>query len=205
MQIIPVVMEKQWDAARARLESIYLTNSWVQIDITDGEFVAGKSFEMELLNKFEFNEKMLWDIHLLVKEPARWIEKCVFVGAARVIGQVEMMSNRDEFVKKVKDDGLEAGIGFDIGTKVESVPDEVDLVLLMTRKAGYQPMEIDKRIWNKIKSLKQIQDKREKKFIIAVDGGVNPENEERFIEAGVDVVYSEGSYFKLIDNAQEND
>jgi len=193
-------MEKQWDSARDRLEKIYLTSRWAQIDVTDGEMVPGKSFEMEPLNKFEFSEKMLWDIHLLVKEPIKWVEKCIFVGAARIIGQVEMMKDRIEFVNKIKGEGIEAGIGFDIETDVSDVPEEIDMVLLMTRKAGYIPCEIDKRIWNKIETLKSINDQRERKFLMAVDGGVNPDNIEKFREAGIDVVYSEGSYFQLINN-----
>lgn len=194
-------MEKQWDMALERLERIYQNSSWVQIDVTDGEMVSGKSFEMEPLNKFEFNEKMLWDIHLLVKEPIKWVEKCIFVGAARVIGQVEMMTNREEFVKKVKDEGMEAGIGFDIETEIRDIPDEIDEVLLMSRKAGYMPTEIDNRVWGKIGILKKINCERERKFLIAVDGGVNIDNVEKFREAGVDVVYSEASYFQLIENA----
>jgi ribulose-phosphate 3-epimerase len=200
MQIIPVVMEKQWDNARDRLEKIHLTTTWVQLDVTDGEMVAGKSFEMEPITKFEFNEKMLWDVHLLVKEPIKWVEKCVFIGASRVIGQVEMMSDREEFINKVKDGGMEAGIGFDIDTKVDGIPDEIDEVLLMTRKAGYTPVEIDQRIWEKIEKLKAINEKRERKFLVAVDGGINVDNVDKFREAGVDVVYSEGSYFQLIND-----
>lgn len=197
-------MEKQWGTALDRLEKIYLTSRWVQIDVTDGEMVVGKSFEIEPLNKFEFNEKMLWDIHLLVKEPISWVEKCIFIGATRIIGQVEMMSDRREFVNKVKDEGIEAGIGFDIGTEVSDVPDEIDMVLLMARKAGYVPMKDDERIWGKIEKLLTINAKREKKFLISVDGGVNPENINKFTEAGVDVAYSEKSYFELINNAKEN-
>jgi len=204
MQIIPVVMEKQWDQARSRLESIYQNSTWVQIDVTDGEMVEGKSFEMEPINKFEFIEKLLLDIHLLVKEPIKWSEKCVFVGAARVIGQVEMMNDRVEFINKIKSEGMEAGLGFDIETEVDGIPDEIDLVLLMTRKAGYIQHEIDKRIWAKIEKLKSINSEREKPFLVAVDGGVNVENIEMFKEAGVDIIYSEGSYFKLIENAKEN-
>jgi ribulose-phosphate 3-epimerase len=200
MIIIPVVMEKQWDRAVERLDKVHLTTKWVQIDVTDGEMVAGKSFEMEPLNKYEFGEKMLWDIHLMVKEPIKWVEKCIHIGAARIIGQVEMMSDRDKFIKVVKDEGIEAGLGFDIETKVENIPEEIDEVLLMTRKAGYVPTGVNEIIWQKIEALRKINEDRERKFLIALDGGVNLNNVDKFKEAGVDVVYSEASYFELINN-----
>lgn len=191
-------MEKEWSLVLDRLEKIHLSSPWIQLDITDGVMVPGKSFELELITKFELGDKTLWDVHLLVKEPIRWVEKCIFVGASRVIGQVEMMSDREAFISKVKEEGVDAGLGFDIETEIVDIPEEVDEVLLMARKAGYIPMEVDSKIWDKIDKLKMINEKRERKFLIAIDGGVNPINVEQFKKAGVDIVYSEGSYFELI-------
>ena len=191
-------MEKRWDEAEERLGQLKLVTKWIQIDVTDNEMVAGKSFELELLGKYEFNAGMLWDIHLMVKEPEKWVEKCVFVGASRIIGQVEMMKSQEDFVNKVKADGMEVGVAFDIDTKIEYIADEIDIVLLMGRKAGYGYFDLDERIFEKIKILQKIQDKREKKFLIAIDGGANIENIKRLEEAGVDVIYSGGSYFDLI-------
>lgn len=202
MIIIPTVLEKRWDEAEERLNQLKTVSKWVQIDVTDNEMVLGKSFELELLGKYEFNAGMLWDIHLMVKEPEKWVEKCVFVGASRIIGQVEMMSSQENFMDKVKNEGVEAGLAFDIETKIENIAEEIDMVLLMGRKAGYGYFNLDERIYEKIKILRQIQDKREKKFLIGVDGGVNLENKDRLKDAGVDVIYSGESYFDLINNGE---
>ena len=204
MQIIPTVMEKRWEETGERLDQLKNVTKWVQIDVTDNAMVPGKSFELELLGKYEFFDKMLWDIHLMVKEPEKWIEKCMFVGASRVIGQVEMMKSAENFVKLAKDAGMEVGLGFDIETKIEKIGEEVDVVLLMGRKAGYGYFDLDERVFEKIKSAKLINDKRENKFLIAVDGGVNLNNINRLKDAGVEVIYSGGSYFDLINNGDNN-
>lgn len=191
MQIIPTILEKEWDKAEARLDKIKTSTTWVQIDVADNEFTNGKSFDLEVLSKYVLGENLLWEIHLMVKEPINWMEKCIFAGASRVTGQVEMMGSREDFVKEAKDNGLEAGLAFDIETKIDNIPDETDLILLMGRKAGFGYLEMDERIWERIEAVKKYEKK------IGVDGGVNLENLEKLEKAGVDVVYSGSNYWEV--------
>ena len=193
MIIIPTVLEKEWPKAENRLEKIKELTTWIQIDVTDGNLCFGKTFELEKISKYSPNKELLWDIHLMVKEPTKWLEKCIFVGASRVIGQVEMMKNREDFVNKLKDEGMEAGLAFDIETEIDQIPKETDLILLMGRKMGFGNLEIDERIYEKIKKAKVFGK------TIAVDGGVNENNFEKLIKAGAEIIYSGNSYFKIYD------
>lgn len=188
MQIIPTVLTNNFVEAEERTRIISKYSSWVQIDVIDGIFCPYKTFELELLNKIDINKTMLWDIHLMVKEPEKWLEKCLFVGASRVNGQVEMMKDREFFVSKAKDMGMEVGLAFDFGTKVEDIPEETDYVLLMGRKSGPQmvPFSLD--------ILKEVNEK----YAFSIDGGVNLDNIEAIEKAGVKIVYSGSSYFDLI-------
>lgn len=205
MIIIPTVLEKDFYKAEARISQVRDFSRWIQVDVTDNVYTPGKSFELELVNKIDFpTENILWDIHLMVKEPVGWINKCVFVGASRIIGQVEMMSDKEAFVKSVKDVGVEAGLAFDIETDIDSIPDETDVVIIMGRKAGYETGIFQKDILKKIEILRQAQDKREKKFLIAVDGGVGLDNLDYLSEAGVDIIYSGNNYLKLNNAIKSN-
>ncbi len=201
MQIIPTITEKDFNKAGDRILAVSQYSRWIQIDVFDNIFSPGLSFQTELITKLDFaTENLLWDMHLLVKEPITWIEKCLFVGAARITGQVEMMTDRDEFINKVRDSGLEAGLAFDIETKIDNnIPSDTNLVILMGRKAGFGMLDLDSRLFDKIESLKKINNDREQKFLIGVDGGVNLDNIEKIIKSGVDMVYSGGNYFKLKD------
>ncbi len=198
MKIIPTILEKSFEEAERKIEVIKDEVSWIQVDVVDGVFSFGKTFELELLGKLEFETKeLLWDIHLMVKKPVKWVSKCNFVRGARVIGQVEMMSDRDEFIKTVKDKNMEAGLAFDIDTKIGEIPDETDVVLLMARKAGFERGSLDERIW------KKIQEAKEKGLTVGVDGGVTGDNIEKMKEAGVDVVYCGGAIYSE-GNPREN-
>lgn len=202
MIIIPTILEKEFDKAESKINRLNGLTKWVQIDVVDGIFTAGKSFELELVNTIE-GEDWLWEIHLMVKEPKNWINKCVFISASRIIGQVEMMSNREDFVKTVKDNGIEAGVAMDIDTEIGKIPGETDLVLLMARKAGFERFEFEKKVIEKIKILRQAQDDKGLEFKIAVDGGINKENISKVEEAGADIVYSGEGFEEL--NAKNNE
>ncbi len=102
------------------------------------------------------------------------------------------MSGKEEFVKKVKDEGMEAGLGFEIETEIGDIPEETDLVLLMARKAGFGEIPLDERIFERIKKVKEMG------FRVGVDGGVNLENLKKLKNLEVDVVYSGSQYFELV-------
>ncbi|MEI8067571.1 MAG: hypothetical protein WCG91_01280 [Candidatus Shapirobacteria bacterium] len=195
MQIIPTILEKQFDLAEEKIKLIKDEIRWIQIDVIDNVYLPGKTFELERLTRSQLNtENILWETHLMVNEPIKWIEKSNFIDAARIIGQVEMMSDLEEFVSKVKDTA-EAGLAFDIETEIKEIPEETDLVLLMARKAGFESQEFDDRIFEKIEKLKIMREERDLRFKIGVDGGINENNIEKLKEAGVDVAYCGGAIF----------
>jgi ribulose-phosphate 3-epimerase len=200
MIIIPTSeLQKDFFEAEKRISLLKNYSRWIQIDVCDNEFTPGKTFELELLNKLNFNtDNLLWDIHLMVKEPQDWIEKCLFIGANRIIGQVEMMADRELFVKTIKDEGLEVGLAFDVETPIENIPEETDEILLMGRKAGFGELPFEEKVYKKVETLRKINEKREKKFLIAVDGGVDEGNIGKLEKLGVEIVYSGNNFLKLI-------
>ncbi len=195
MIIIPTVLEKNFTEAEERIRKLKDRSKWIQIDVTDNSFTSGRTFNLELLNRLSFEtNKLLWDIHLMVKEPINWIEKCIAIGANRIIGQVEMMSDREEFVFKIKNEGLEAGLAFDTETIIDDIPEETDEILIMGRKSGFEKERLNMDIFEKIKLAKKFGK------TIGIDGGVDVENMSLLEKAEVDIVYSGSNYFKLNGN-----
>jgi len=194
MEIIPTTNPlTNFAALEARLVEIKDLSPWIQIDVTDGIFAAPPTFPLELLNRSDSNlENNLFDIHLMVKEPQNWLNKCLFIQASRVSAQVEMMSDREKFVTEAKNAGFEVALAFNIDTPVTDIPSECDLILLMGRPAGFGDYPLSEKIYSKIKEAKKFGKK------IAVDGGVTPENLPLLKAASVDIIYSGQYFFKLI-------
>ena len=89
MQIIPTILEKEFDRAKEKILAVKEWVKMIQIDVIDGQFTFGKTFELELINKIAGVEDVLWETHLMVKEPINWIEKSIFIGRHRIVWQVE--------------------------------------------------------------------------------------------------------------------
>lgn len=196
MQIIPAIMEHDFRQAEENIRLVKDLVTWVQIDVNDGVFTPGKTFELELLTKLGFDaSRLLFDIHLMVKEPQNWIEKSMFAGATRITGQVEMMNDWESFVMEVKDAGLEAGLAFDINTEIKDIPRDTDVVLLMGRKAGFGSFEMDLNVKDKIDKLAKYRQEKQMTFEIGVDGGITAKNIELLSGSGVDLAFCGGAIF----------
>ena len=196
MIVIPTILEKDFALAEVKIRLIKDRSRWIQIDVIDGNFTDGKSFELELLNKMEKEiQNNLLDIHLMVKEPIKWIEKCNFVGASRIIGQVEKMSDSLKFVEEIKNMGLEAGLAFDVETEIGNIAKETDLVLLMGRKSGFEVAEFEEKIYKKIEKLVKLKNDKKMDFKIGVDGGINQKNIKKLKDIGVEISYCGGAIF----------
>jgi ribulose-phosphate 3-epimerase len=212
MQIIPTILEKNFYQAENNILAIKDYFKWIQIDVIDGYFSFGKTFELELINKISQVENILWDVHLMVKEPKNWIKKCDHISASRIVGQVEMMTDKNYFIETIKDMGIEAGLAYDIDSEIDEIPSEVDLVLLLGRKSGFETKPFNKLVFEKVRKLIQIRQDNDLNFKIGVDGGVNEDNINRLKDEGVEIAYCGGSIFngivenniKKINYASEN-
>jgi ribulose-phosphate 3-epimerase len=205
MQIIPTILEKEFGLAQVKIRQAKNISKWIQVDVIDSVFSFGKTFELELLNnKLEETEDVLWEIHLMVKEPKNWIEKCNFVNASRIIGQIEMMSDKNEFITQVKNLGIEAGLAFDIDTEISDIPEETDVVILLSRKAGFEENKFDNKIFEKIEKLKKIREEKKLNFKIGIDGGINETNIAKLKMVGGEIAYCGNSIFNgMVDDNLE--
>ena len=195
MQIVPTILEKDFEIGREKILKVNSLVSWVQLDVIDGQFTPGKTFELELINSIEGVEDILWETHLMVKDPIKWVEKSIFINTSRIIGHVEMMPDRDAFVKRVKDEGVEAGLAFDVNTEISNIPKETDLILLMSRKVGFGSFPFDEKIYDRIKEAVKIREQIKSNFIIGIDGGVNEINIKRLEMAGAEIGYCGSAVF----------
>lgn len=160
----------------------------VQIDINDGTFEDVVTITPDVLSEQEIKFKV--DYHLMVKDPASWVRKCV--KADRIIGQIEYMPDQLFFIKEAKDWGIKAGFAIDFGTEINQINYEtlgqLDIVLLMTYPAGRGGKELNTSVYEKIERLSDIKQKSGSNFKICLDGGISEDNIKSVKLAGVDEV-----------------
>jgi len=162
----------------------------VQIDIVDGVFAGNRTIDPSVLKYLDTNLKL--DFHLMVANPASWVEKCASVGANMVIGQIEQMASQEEFVKKCQMANVSVGLAVNLPTPIDSLDKtiigDIDTLLLMSVPAGFGGQEFDQGVYQKIKDASLLREKDTTPFGLCVDGGVNEENVSTLFRMKVDEV-----------------
>ncbi len=198
LEIIPAILTLDRQELESKLRILEGVTKRVQIDIVDGKFADNRTLEPDTLGLIETSN--LIDFHLMTKEPVDWMESCIRGMADRIIGQIEMMSSQMEFVGKVQEAGISVGLAIDIDTPVEAldplVLTNLDLVLVMSVKAGFGGQRFNDKAIQKIEALDRIRVKDNTPFKICVDGGINESNIEKVRKAGADEVVIGEHLFK---------
>lgn len=176
--IIPTILTADIDEAKRKLSLLKSQVNRVQIDIIDGQFVRNKTiFPDDLLGVAEKSFFRL-DFHLMVKDPAAFLESQSWPGETDLItAQIEFLPSQIEFVRQAKEKGFRAGLAVDLATPLAELKpqalDLVDQVLLLGVRAGFSGQEINPQILAKIKDLQIQRQKEQWLFKIGVDGGVD--------------------------------
>ncbi|MDO8503906.1 MAG: ribulose-phosphate 3-epimerase [bacterium] len=190
IEIIPAILTNDSGELEDKIKQAEGLVQRVQVDIIDGVFVNNRTVALESLEGIE--TKLLLDIHLMVHEPDSWVERAVRTLADRIIGQVEMMSDQVRFIGHVQETGSKIGLALDLLTPVSvidpSILNNLDVVLVMSVKAGFGGQEFSKSALEKIKALDEIRSRDNTPFRICVDGGVNAQNIREVRRAGADEV-----------------
>lgn len=199
MQVIPGVLETNWDEIERKLDIIKTFTDTVHIDLIDGKFCDNKTFfDPKPFNKYS-NELFL-ELHMMVIDPVEFIEPWAEAGFKRFLGHIEHMSSQKEFVSVAKKYG-EAGLALDGPTHVNAIKipfDELDSILVYTsHKVGHSgPPLMDDRL-DKVRHLRQLTN-----IPIEVDGGINDRTIIKAKESGADCFVST-SYITGSENPEE--
>lgn len=160
------------------------------VDIIDGKFADNKTITPDQL--LGIDSDLSIDYHLMVIEPVNWIERCVRGQADRIIGQIENMGDQSEFIGRVQEVGLQVGLALDLDSPIDKLDPiiltDLDVVLVMSVRAGFGGQEFHDVAIEKVKRLNEIRQKDKTPFKIHVDGGVNFDNIKRIVSAGADEV-----------------
>jgi len=192
MKIIPIIQTNSQADLDKKIRFLESKSEWVQIDVVDGKFVNNQTFPLEWLNQYQ-DKGFSWDIHLMVNNPFSWVEKCNFVMAQRVVGQIEEMGDQLDFIDRVESEGMEPGLAIDLPTRLDNLEDEAlfrsSVVILLAAKAGFSGQNFNKAVLSKLTSLQEKRKSLQARFLIGMDCGIKEETLPILIENGLDIAY----------------
>ena len=179
---------------------------WVHLDVMDGMFVPNLTFGAPVIKCLRPCTELPFDVHLMIEDPARYIGDFVKAGADLITVHEEASGSTDEALKLIKDAGVKAGITINPDTPVSAIEpylDRVDLVLIMSVKAGFGGQKFNENCIPKISFVREWANAHNPRLEISVDGGINRETGKRVVDAGASVLVAGSSLFKLDDMTDE--
>lgn len=165
------------------------------LDVMDGEFVKQKSVDYTYFEQLKEKSTLLFDVHLMIKSPDKFIKKYANAGANILTIHAEAFDSSESVIKslkQIKQLGMLSGIAIDFDTNITEIDKYikfVDLVLIMSVKAGKGGQEFDNSALKKIKYVRELS----KNVLIEVDGGINKTTGAACAKAGADILVS-GSF-----------
>lgn len=178
---------------------------YVHIDVMDGMFVPSISFGMPVIRAIRGCSERIFDVHLMIEEPGRYIADFAEAGADLITVHAESCKHLDRTIEAIKERGLLAGVALNPATPVSAIScllEKVDMVLIMTVNPGFGGQKLIPYTVDKVRELKQLLDEKGLKTDIEVDGGINLSNVREVMEAGANIIVAGSAVFN--GNVTEN-
>ncbi|ALT80211.1 ribulose phosphate epimerase [Streptococcus gallolyticus] len=206
-KIAPSILAADYANFASELKRIEETRAeYVHIDIMDGQFVSNISFGADVVASMRKHSKLVFDCHLMVVNPERYVDAFAQAGADIMTIHAESTLHIHGALQKIKAAGMKAGVVINPGTPVsaiESVLSLVDQVLIMTVNPGFGGQAFIPEMLEKVAKVAQLRDEKGYDFDIEVDGGVDNKTIKACYDAGANVFVAGSYLFKASDLAAQ--
>ncbi len=171
---------------------------YLHIDVMDGMFVPAISLGMCVLESIRKASELVFDVHLMVTEPIRYIEEFAKLGADIITIHYEACTDVADTLDKIHECGCKAGISIKPGTDtkvLKSFLNKVDLILIMTVEPGFGGQKYIEASTARIKETKDYITQSGREIALEVDGGIRKDNVNVVLAAGANVIVTGSAVF----------
>ena len=172
---------------------------WLHIDIMDGMFVPSISFGMPVVKSIRKESSLYFDVHMMVKDPERYVEEFQSCGADMITVHAEACRDLAETVKKIHETGADAGVAVNPDTPLSAVTDvmdQVEMILIMSVYPGFGGQKYIPESTERIRTLRRMLDEKGLEHVhIQVDGGINRATIDEVLAAGANIIVAGSAVF----------
>ncbi len=214
--ISPSILAADFNILGEQIQEVEKSGAeYLHIDVMDGMFVPSISFGMPVIASIRKNSGLVFDVHLMIEEPIRYIEEFAKLGADSITFHLEAAGERiKETIDKIHALGCKAGLSIKPATPITALLpylESVDMILIMTVEPGFGGQKYIQTSTQKIKDLREVLTEKGLPLDIQVDGGITAENIFEVTQAGANVIVAGSAVFRgniaqnihlLLQNAQ---
>ena len=172
--------------------------TYLHIDVMDGMFVPSISFGMPLITSIRKDSNLVFDVHLMIENPERYVEEFAKCGADIITVHAESTHHLNRVIMQIKELGLKAGVALNPSTPLcvlDHVLEYLDMVLIMSVNPGFGGQSYIANATDKIKQLYNLIQDRGLNIDIEVDGGIKLHNVQEVLDAGANVIVAGSAVF----------
>lgn len=171
---------------------------YLHLDVMDGMFVPNISFGPMIIKQLRPLTNMVFDVHLMIEDPDRYVQSFKDAGADILTVHYEACKHLHRTISYIKSLGMKVGVSLNPATNIDVldyVLEDLDLVLVMSVNPGFGGQSFIPSALDKIKNLKEKIKERNLNVIVEVDGGVKTTNVKDVVEVGADLIVSGSDVF----------
>lgn len=171
---------------------------YVHIDVMDGLFVPSITFGMPVIRSIRSVTDKVFDVHLMVQNPERYIEEFAACGADILTIHAEACTHLDSALEKIRSCGMKAGLALCPSTPLSVLDylwNKVDMILIMTVNPGFGGQKYIPEMTEKIAQLRRKIEEKKLPIDLEVDGGVNDSTIHTVLEAGANILVAGSAVF----------
>lgn len=180
---------------------------YVHIDVMDGVFVPSISFGMPVIRTIRKVTDKVFDVHLMIVEPERYVKEFKACGADSITFHLEATEDAEETIALIRSLGCRVGMSIKPRTPVEAVRkylSKLDMLLVMTVEPGFGGQQYIPESTERIRQVRQMADELGIDLDIQVDGGITRDNARVVLDAGANVIVAGSAIFggNITDNVK---
>ena len=199
IKLSPSILACDYNILGTQVKEAYEAGAkYMHLDVMDGLFVQIISLGMPLIKSLRKATDVVFDTHLMINEPIRYIDDFVEAGSDIITFHLEATDKVEETINKIKAAKVKAGIVINPETPVETIKpylSMVDMVLIMSVHPGFGGQKYIPEATDKIRQARKLIDEAGYNIDLEVDGGVNLSNVKEVLEAGANVIVAGSAVF----------
>ncbi len=203
IKIAPSILSADFANLQRDIQRIS-TADYVHVDVMDGIFVPNLSIGIPVVQSIRPVTALPLDVHLMIVQPLRYVERFCDAGADLVTCHVEADTpeNIHLALEKIHAKGKKAGVVLKPNTRAEAVLPFLhasDIILVMTVEPGFGGQKFMPDMMDKVRAIRRYIDAQNPACELEVDGGIDPDTAKIAVKAGANVLVAGSAVYKADD------